>query len=120
MAQGVVVVGKRDEDKDSQVAGQLVDERTKRGIAGGLVIVLKPGVSTKDFLRTQKKEMTFTSARTDEQGKFAFPKQLPKGNAYGLVLVARGYQDLAVDGALRVTARAPEHAQIPPIAMRPE
>lgn len=116
--QGMVVVGKRDEDKDSQVAGQLIDERSKRGIAGGLVIVLKPKISIQEFMRTQDKTMAFTSARTDQQGKFSFPKQLPKGNAYSLVVVARGYKDLAVDGALRVSSRAPEHAQIPPIAMQ--
>jgi len=120
VAQGMVVVGKRAEDNDSQVAGQLIDERSKRGIAGGLVIVLKPKISIQEFMRTQDKNMAFTSARTDQQGNFSFPKQLPKGHAYSLVVVARGYQDLAVDGALRVSSRAPEHAQIPPIAMRRE
>ena len=118
VAQGMVVVGKRAEDKDSQVSGQLIDERSKRGIAGGLVIVLKPNASVQEFLRTQNKELAFTSARSDQRGNFSLPKQLPKGYAYSLVVVARGYQDLAVDGALRVTARAPEHAPIPPIPMR--
>lgn len=120
VAQGMVVVGKREEDTDSQIAGQLIDERSKRGIAKGLVIALKPKISIQDFMRTQDKSMAFTSARTDQNGNFTFPKQLPKGNAYSLVVIARGYQDLAVDGALRVSARAPEHAQIPPISLRRE
>jgi hypothetical protein len=71
-------------------------------------------------VRLQKQEMAFTSARTDSAGRFTFPKQLPKGQAYGLVVVARGYKDLVVEGALRVSAQAPEQAQMNPIPLQPE
>lgn len=64
--------------------------------------------------------MIFTSAMTDARGTFTFPQQLPKGQAYGLVVVARGYQDIAIEGALRVGAGAPEQADIGSIALNPE
>ncbi|MGB0383697.1 MAG: S1 family peptidase [Ardenticatenaceae bacterium] len=119
-AEGLVVIGKRDEDKDSEISGQIVDERTRRGIQAALVIALKPNVTVREFTRTQDKNMAFTTARTDRQGKFTFPQQLPKGHAYGLLVIARGYRDLAVDSALRVTSTAPEHAQMNPISLRRE
>jgi len=117
-AEGEVVVGKRTEDTDSEISGQLVDEGTKRGIAEALVIALRPNVKVADFLREQRRDMAFTSARTDKNGRFTFPKQLPKGQSYGLVLVARGYRDLAIESALRVSGQAPERAQLNPIPMR--
>ena len=115
-----MVVGHRVDDTDTEISGQVVDARTNRGIAEALVIALKPGVTAQQFVREQRKDMAYTSARTDRSGKFTFPQQLPKGQAYGLVVVARGYRDLAIEGALRITANAPEHAQINPIPLQAE
>lgn len=117
VAEGTVVVGRQAEDTDTQVSGQLVGQKTGKGIPDALVIVLKPGVSARTFVQQQSKEMAFTSARTDKSGRFSFPQQLPKGQAYGLVVVARGYRDLAIEGALRIGAQAPEQAQMNPIPM---
>lgn len=118
--QGEVVVGRRVDDTDTEVSGQVVDARTNRGIAGALVIALNPGVAVQQFLQTQRKDLAFTSARTDQSGNFTFPKQLPKGQAYSLIVVAQGYRDLAIESALRVTANAPEHAQINAIPLQAE
>ncbi len=118
--QGEVVVGHRASDSDTEVSGQVVDARTNRGIPDALVIALKPNVTASQFVQLQRKEMAYTSARTGRDGRFTFPQQLPKGQAYGLVVVARGYRDLAIEGALRITANAPEHAEINPIPLQAE
>ncbi len=118
VAEGRVTAGKRVDDTDSEIAGTVVDAGSGQGIAGALVIALKPGVKVQDFIRAQDKAMAFTSARTGQDGSFTFPLQLPKGQAYGLVVVARGYQDMAIESALRVSASAPERAQINPIPMQ--
>ncbi len=120
VGQGEVVIGKRVDDTDTEVSGQVVDSRTNRGVPDALVIALKPNVRVQQFLQTQSKDMAFTSARTDRNGQFTFPKQLPKGQAYGLIVIARGYRDMAIEGALRITANAPEHAQINPIPLQAE
>ncbi len=118
VAEGRVGVGKRQDDTDSEISGTVVDAGSGQGIAGALVIALKPGVKVQDFIRVQNKDMAFTSTRTAQDGSFTFPQQLPKGQAYGLVVVARGYQDMAIESALRVSASAPERAQINPIPMQ--
>lgn len=120
VVQGEVVVGRKVNDTDTEVSGQVVDANTHHGIANALIIVLKPGVPVQKFLQTQSKELAFTSARTDQGGCYTFPQQLPKGQAYSLIVVARGYQDLAIEGALRVTANAPEHAEVSAIPMQAE
>ena len=63
--------------------------------------------------------MAHTSARTDSSGRFTFPQQWPKGRAHGLIVVARGYQDLAIVSALRMGASAGEQAQLRAIALSP-
>lgn len=120
VAEGQVSVGRRENDNDTQVSGQIIDSRRKKPLHNALVIALKPNVRVMDFVRHQNKNMAFTSARTDRAGKFQFPKQLPKGQAYGLVVVARGYKDIIVEAGLRVGPNAPENAQMNPIAMDPE
>lgn len=117
IAEGEVVVGRRVEDTDTEISGQIVDGATSRGIPEALVIALKPGVSVRDFLQRQSKDMAYTSTRTDRQGKFTFPQQLLKGQAYGLVVVARGYRDLVIEGALRLAANAPEQAMLNPVPL---
>jgi hypothetical protein len=118
LAEGEVVMGRRAEDTDTEVSGQIVDAASRRGIGEVLVIALKPGIRVQDFVKEQRKDMAHTSARTDRLGRFTFPIQLPKGQAYGLIVVARGYQDLAIEGALRVSANSPEHAQLDAIPLQ--
>ncbi|NLE75733.1 MAG: trypsin-like serine protease [Chloroflexi bacterium] len=120
VAEGEATVGRRVEDTDTEILGQVVDQTNGRSIADALVIVLRPDVRVSDFVQQQKAEMAFTSARTDKDGRFVFPQQLPKGQAYGVVVVARGYRDMAIEGALRVGADAPERAQLNPIGLLPD
>jgi hypothetical protein len=117
VAEGQVVLGRRVEDTDTQVSGLIVDAATGRGVPDALVIALRPGVRVRDFARRQRRDMAYTSARTDRKGRFTFPKQLPKGQAYGLVVGSQGYRDLGIESALRIGADAPEHARLNPIPL---
>ncbi len=117
VAEGVVTLGRPSEDADTEVSGQVIDRETSRGVREALVIALKPGVRTADFIKKQDRDMAYTSTKTDRNGRFTLPDQLPKGQAYGLVVVARGYDDMAIESALRISPHAPEKAQIHPIPM---
>ncbi|MGQ9493396.1 MAG: trypsin-like peptidase domain-containing protein [Anaerolineae bacterium] len=120
ISEGKVVVGRRVEDTDTEISGQVVDANTRKGIPDVLVLALRPDVRVQDFLRQKRRDMIFSSARTDRNGRFTLDRQLPKGQAYGLIVVARGYRDLAIESALRVTANAPEQAQLDPIPLQRE
>ena len=120
IAEGEVVVGRRVEDTDTEVSGQIVDAATGRGIPGALVIALRPGVRVQDFVKRQRKDMAYTSAQADRNGQFTFPRQLPKGQAYSLAVAGRGYRNLAIESALRIGADAPERARLNPIPMARE
>ena len=114
------MVGNPVDETDSQLSGRVVDETTRQGLADAAVMVLDAKASLQRFLQTQDQTMVWTMAQTDSDGRFTFPKQLPKGQAYSLVALARNYRLLAVDGALRVSSRAPEKADIGEVAMSRE
>jgi serine protease Do len=120
IAEGEVVVGRRVEDTDTEVSGQIVDAATGRGIPGALVIALRPGVRVQDFVKRQRKDMAYTSIQTDRNGRFTFPRQLPKGQAYSLAVASPGYRNLAIESALRIGADAPERARLNPIPLARE
>lgn len=118
--QGDVTLGKHQFDTDSEISGRVVDQQSGQGLPNVLVIALKPGVSVQQFAAVKSKDMAYTSVRSGLDGRFTFPLQLPKGQAYGLVVVAQNYQDVAIDGALRVGPDAPEHAEISAIPLARE
>lgn len=101
----------------SMVRGRIVDRATKNGIGEALVIVLKPGVSTADFIRQQDRDMALTSARTDRSGQFRLAEPLPAGGKYSLIVVARGYVDQVLEEGLRIAANAGNTTELVPIRL---
>ena len=117
--EGQIVVGNRVDESDSEIEGRVVDGRTGRPIEGALVIALKPSTSMRSFLKSRREQDVQSSTESNSKGEFTLPDQLPKGMAYGLVVAARGYEPLTVEGALRVGPGAPEHANIGEIELVP-
>ena len=115
--EGKMVVTEQIDDSDSEVSGTVVDGRSGRGIEGALVIVLKPNASLRRFLQNRDEYYVQTSTETGTGGRFTLPDQLPKGQSYSLVVAARGYEPITVDGALRIGPTAPEHADLGDIEM---
>lgn len=116
--EGKIHVSERVDDTDSEVSGQVVDNRSGRGIDGALVIVLRPDASLRHFLQTRSENDVETSTETGNDGRFTLPQQLPKGQSYSLVVAARGYEPITVDAALRIGTTAPEQADIGQIEMQ--
>jgi len=118
--EGQGVSRRRAEAAGTEVSGQVVDQRNGRGIGDVLVIALRPGVGVREFIRQPLREMAYTSVYTGADGRFVFPQQLPKGYAYGLVVVANGYRDVAIEDALRIEPQMPEQAELNPIPLMPD
>ena len=110
--EGKMVVGNPVDETDSEISGTLVAASDGQPVSGGVVVVLKPGAPLQRFLENQDRAMVLSSTESDRTGRFTFPEQIPKGQAYSLLAVARGYQPVAVEGALRISARAPEKADL--------
>ena len=71
------------------------------------------------FLQRRQEEDVQSSTETGRDGSFTLPEQLPKGQAYSLVVAARGYKPLTVEGALRIGPGAPEQASVGDLELDP-
>ena len=118
VAEGKLNIGRREEDTDTEISGQIVDADRGAPIAGATVMALRPDVSAQQFIAKPDRRMAVTMAKTGRDGTFTLPEQLGKGYAYGLVVIADGYRDVAIDGALRISANAPERARINAVQLR--
>lgn len=116
--EGKLRVGTPVDESDSEISGTILDGRTNRPISDAMVLALKPGASVRQFLQRNDARYVLSQAETARDGTFTLPKQLLKGQAYSIIVAARGYEMIAVDGALRVSEQAPEHADIGDIQMR--
>lgn len=114
--EGKVVLG-HDESADCRVSGQIIDGQTGRGLEGVMVAALKPGIAVKQYAEGRDRKLIHSLAVTGGDGRFTFPEQLPKGQTYGLVVLADGYQDLGIDSALSIGAHVPEQATMNPIPL---
>lgn len=110
--EGKMVVGRGEDDLDSELSGRVVDAGNDQGIGGALVVVLKPNASLREFLEKRKERDVASSTETERDGRFVLPDQLAKNQSYSLVVAARGYEPLTVEHALRVGPDAPEKANI--------
>lgn len=115
--EGKMMVGKLVDESDAEVSGRLVDMASDRPINNGLVIVVKPNVALRSFLKERKESDVVTSTESDSNGRFKLPDQLPKGMAYSLVVAAAGYKPLTVQGGLRIGPGAPEQADMGDVAL---
>ena len=117
--EGKTVVGRRQDESDSELSGRIVDADNGRGISKAIVVVLKPRASLRRFLTQRSESDVQSSVETGSDGKFVLPDQLPKNQAYSLVVAARGYDPVTVEHALRISAGAPEHADIGNVELEP-
>ena len=99
------------------LSGYLVDADTGEGIAGGYVVMLKPGVTVQAFARTRSEQQIASMGQTDDEGYFRLSPPLPRGYTYGAIAVAKGYETIAEDDALEITDEDPDEVELDPIGM---
>ena len=55
-------------------------------------VVLQPDVTVEEFLEDLLEEQTHAYAETDREGTFVLDRPIPRGESFGVVLGAEGYQ----------------------------
>jgi len=77
------------------IYGWIIDADTGQGIPGALFLVLLPGISVDDFEWSE--EELYASGEADRNGYFELSAPLVRGEAYSLIIGAKGYDLLAED-----------------------
>jgi serine protease Do len=106
--------------KGVTLAGFLYDAYTNLPVTGAKVIILKPGISVASYLRSQRQDSVAALGESDEEGYYTTTPRLARGQSYGAIIVAQGYQTLSQNGALVLDDSAPGEIEIDPIFMLPQ
>lgn len=98
------------------VAGSLRSADSDDPIAGGLVVVLAPGVGVADY-KAGRRGAVYDVALSGQDGSFLLERPVARGEAYGLLALADGYHEVALDGQVLATADAPAVVALPPLRL---
>lgn len=91
------------------VEGRVVDARTAAGIGRAVVIVLRPEVSTQEWIqaRSEATEALLQGATlTAEDGTFTIP-DLERGMSYTVMITAEGYEPAVFEKGLQILPTDP-------------
>jgi S1-C subfamily serine protease len=103
--------------KGVTLSGYLVDADTGKGIVGGYVLVLKPGISVRQVQQDKLSEQVAAIGQTDKTGYFRTAPPLARGYTYSAIAIAEGYKTIAEDDALTIEATDPDETELDPIDM---
>ena len=98
------------------VTGSIVSADTGQPVAGAWFIVLEPGVPVADYENGQQ-DAVYTFATSGADGHFQLKKPVVRGQAYGVEVIARGYDNTSEDGRVLAAADAPAVVALPPVQM---
>ncbi|MFN8457946.1 MAG: serine protease [Anaerolineae bacterium] len=101
------------------LSGQIVDADTGRGISAAFMVILQPGFPVNRFFAEEELPEGALSAFaiTDEQGIYTTLPPLARGDTYGVVIYAQGYEPIALDDALEILANDPDQVDMETIAL---
>jgi uncharacterized GH25 family protein len=103
--------------KGVTLSGYLLDADTGKGIQGAYVILLKPGVTVRQFAQQQLNEQIAAAGQTDSEGYFRTAPPLARGYTYSVIAAAEGYKTIAEDDALAIEDTDPDETELDPIYM---
>lgn len=103
-----------DAPADVTVTGSVVSADSGQPVPGAWFIVLDPGVPVADYL-AGRQDAVYSFATSGADGAFQLKKPVARGQAYGVVVIARGYRNTSEDNRVLAAADAPAVVTLPPI-----
>jgi S1-C subfamily serine protease len=90
------------------ISSKVVDADNGEAVRGAFVVVFKAGIRVADVDRAKLDEQALTWGQTNNRGEFTLNQPVPRGSAYAVAVLAKGYQPLAVDDILRLSEKEPD------------
>jgi hypothetical protein len=89
---------KAQEEGTSTLVGTVVSADTGEPIPGAVVLIIQPGVTVDEALSSEDSGVVYGGAETDGNGKFRIDRPVVKGEKYGIIAIAEGYNVIGGDG----------------------
>ena len=91
------------------ISTTIVDAANDRPIPGAMLMVLRPGVSSREVDMNRLDDQVIAWGRANADGDIHLKQPVPSPGTYTVVVVARGYQPLLGDAALQLGPDTPEY-----------
>jgi hypothetical protein len=89
-----------------RIATKIIDAANEAPIRDALVLVLRPTVKASAIDVNRLDDQTLAWGRSNTQGDVALKQPVPPGT-YTVMVIARGYEPLIGEGALKLTDKTP-------------
>jgi S1-C subfamily serine protease len=89
-------------DDGVTVVGRLMASDTGKPVGGGIVLFIMPGVRVKGLTDSTLPRSVYTKAIADGKGYFETERPLARGASYGVVVLAKGFEPVAVDDGVSI------------------
>ena len=104
------------------IQGRVVDARTGVGIGGAVVIVLRPGVTSRQWQESRGTEgaddAMQSAAIADSAGAYEIPG-LQRGRSYTVMVTAEGHDPAIFEGGLEITPADPALTRMQSVPLEP-
>jgi hypothetical protein len=91
------------------ISTKVVDAANDRAVPGAMLMVLRPGVSSSDVDMNRLDDQVVAWGRANAEGEVHLKHPVPSPGTYTVVVIARGYQPLLGDAALRLDEETPPY-----------
>ena len=91
------------------ISTKVVDAANSRPVPGAMLMVLNPGVSSREVDMNRLDEQVIAWGRASAEGEVHLKHPVPSPGTYTVVVIARGYQPLLGDAALQLTDDTPTY-----------
>ncbi len=93
------------------IVGRFVDGDTGRGIPNALFVILKEGVTVKQFVDSgNDKSLVYDMAQSDANGSFKMNISVKRGSQYAVIAVAKGYKPIT--DVMNIGQDAPDQVEL--------
>jgi hypothetical protein len=106
------------QDEGVTLKGRIVDVDTEEGVAGGVIVVLKPGTTLDDFDNSKGDELVAAIGVADSDGYYLTAPGLERNQTYTVIVAGQGYDRRVFEDALELTDEDPALVEIDDLALQ--
>ena len=105
-------------DTGVQLQGQIIDTNTQQGIAGAVIVVLKPGTTIDQWDQDKGDSLAAAVGVADQDGNFLTAPGLARGQTYTVIVGAANYQRRVFQDGLVIATDDPALLQLDPLTLQ--
>lgn len=105
-------------DSGVVLKGRIVDADTQSGVAGSVIVVLKPGTTLDDWDNSKGDELAAAIGVADSDGYYLTSPGLDRGQTYTVIVAGQNYERRAFEDGLELATDDPSLIELDDLAIQ--